>query len=163
VPVAAGPVVIAVTGTGRATGAYRLETSLVAGYLENPSPNSYQSGIGVISGWVCEAEGIDIVFNPGTATAETWRAGYPATRTDTASTETGEVLCGATANGFGLLYNWTHLEDREHVVVARVDGEELGRAVVRVTTLGEEVMEDVAGACVVADFPREGETVWLEW
>ena len=31
--------------------------------FENPQPGSFQSGVGVISGWVCEAERIDIVFN----------------------------------------------------------------------------------------------------
>ena len=26
----------------------------------------FRAGVGVISGWVCDAERIDIVFNPGT-------------------------------------------------------------------------------------------------
>ena len=30
------------------------------GMVENPGANSYQSGIGVISGWVCEAEAVEI-------------------------------------------------------------------------------------------------------
>ena len=29
-------------------------------FLENPQPGSFQSGIGVISGWVCDAQRIDI-------------------------------------------------------------------------------------------------------
>ena len=34
------------------------------GYLELPAPNSFQSGIGVISGWVCEdTETVEIVLN----------------------------------------------------------------------------------------------------
>ena len=53
VPVQAGPVVVRVTGQGNATGRYQLRTTFAAGYLENPGPNSFQSGIGVISGWVC--------------------------------------------------------------------------------------------------------------
>ena len=57
--------------------------------LGNPQPGSFQSGVGVISGWVCEAEQIDIVFNPGTATEEAWRAGYRTTRSDTAYTPDG--------------------------------------------------------------------------
>ena len=44
-----------------------------------------------------------------------------------------------------------------------MDGVELGRATVRVTTLGEEFVRDAAGECVVADFPSPGETVTLEW
>ena len=52
--------------------------------LGNPQPGSFQSGMGVISGWVCDTEQIDIVFNPGTAKEETWRAGSRTTREDTA-------------------------------------------------------------------------------
>ena len=44
-----------------------------------------------------------------------------------------------------------------------MDGEELGRATVRVTTLGAEFVRDAAGTCEVADFPTVGETVTLEW
>ena len=76
----------------------------------------------MISGWVCEAERIDIVFNPGTATEETWRAGYRTTREDTEYTPEGEVLCGDTDNGFGLLYNWNRLDDGVHTVSAWADG-----------------------------------------
>ena len=111
--------------------------------LGNPQPGSFQSGVGVISGWVCEAEQIDIVFNPGTATEETWRAGYKTTRPDTAYTPEGEVLCGDTDNGFGLLFNWNRLGDGQHTVSARADGEEFGRAIFTVTTLGEEFKENV--------------------
>ena len=71
--------------------------------------------------------------------------------------------CGDTDNGFGLLFNWNLVGDGEHDVVAFVDGEELGRATVRVTTLGEEFVRDAEGECRVADFPGLGETVSLAW
>ena len=48
-------------------------------------------------------------------------------------------------------------------MVAFVDGVELGRATVTVTTLGQEFLRDVAGTCEVADFPALGETVTLMW
>ncbi len=131
--------------------------------LENPQPNSFQSGIGVISGWVCEAERIEIVFDPGTATEETWRAGYKTTREDTEYTPEGEVLCGDTDNGFGLLYNWNRLDDGVHTVSARADGVEFGRATFTVTTLGKDFRDDVSGEFVVEDFPVEGSDVTLIW
>ena len=74
-----------------------------------------------------------------------------------------EEACGDTDNGFGLLFNWNLLGDGEHTVVAWVDGVELGRAAVTVTTLGKEFVKDVTGECVVEDFPAVGETVTLEW
>ena len=48
-------------------------------------------------------------------------------------------------------------------MVAVVDGVELGRATVRVTTLGEEFVRAAAGMCTVTDFPTGGERVTLEW
>ena len=122
------------------------------GYLENPGPNSFQSGIGVISGWVCEGAEVIIELN-----GEPQPATYGTERLDT------EEACGDTDNGFGLLFNWNLLGDGEHTVVAWVDGVELGRAAVRVTTLDEEFVKDVTGECVVEDFPMAGETVTLGW
>ena len=153
VPVAAGPVVIAVAGNGRQTGSYTLETTLLVGYLENPGPDSFQSGIGVLSGWVCDADLVEIEIDALPAQV----AGYGTERLDT----TG--VCGDTDNGFGLLFNWNLLRDGEHAVVAFVDGVELGRATVTVTTLGHEFLRDVAGTCEVEDFPALGETVTLMW
>lgn len=64
--------------------------------LENPQPGSFQSGIGLISGWVCTANRIDIEID-GTITVQ---AAYGTVRGDTIS------VCGDTDNGFGLLVNW---------------------------------------------------------
>ena len=126
--------------------------AIQVGYLENPGPNSFQSGIGVISGWVCEAETVEIVLN-----GEAQPAAYGTERLDTLE------ACGDTDNGFGLLFNWNLLGEGEHTVVARVDGEELGRATVRVTTLGTEFLRGGAGECEAEGFPMPGETVTLEW
>ena len=126
------------------------------GYLENPGPDSFQSGVGVLSGWVCEAEVVEIELN-GVAQSAAYSAAYGTERLDT------ESVCGDTDNGFGLLFNWNRLDDGEHEVVAFVDGVELGRATVTVTTLGEEFLRGAAGECEVADFPTLGERVTLVW
>ena len=123
------------------------------GVLENPGPNSFQSGVGVISGWVCDGDAV--VIELGALPPQV--AAYGTERLDTAE------VCGDTANGFGLLFNWNRLDDGTHDVVAYVDGEELGRATVRVTTLGDAFVRDVEGACVVEDFPSPGERVTLMW
>ena len=131
--------------------------------LGNPQPGSFQSGIGVISGWVCEAEQIDIVFNPGTAKEETWRAGYRTTHPDTEYTPEGEVLCGDTDNGFGLLFNWNRLGDGQHTVSARADGVEFGRATVTVTTFGEEFPKNLGKHARLEDFPDPGTDLIVAW
>ena len=138
------------------------------GYLENPGPDSFQSGVGVISGWVCEAETVEIVFETAQGGVLRYEAAYGTERADTAvQRKDGTPLCGDTDNGFGLLFNWNLLGEGEHTVVALVDEEELGRAVVRVTTVGtgdeEEFLRDVAGECTVADFPMDGQTTTLVW
>ena len=153
VRVAPGPVVIAVAGNGRQTGAYTLQVTFLPGFLENPGAASFQSGIGVISGWTCAAEAVEIVLNGG----EPQEAAYGTERLDTAG------VCGDTDNGFGLLFNWNLLGDGEHEVVAVVDGVELDRATVTVTTLGAEFLRGVTGECTVEDFPMLGETVTLAW
>ena len=152
VRVAPGPVVIAVAGNGQQTGAYTLQVTSLPGFLENPGAASFQSGIGVISGWVCDAEEVEIVLN-----GEPQEAAYGTARLDT------EAVCGDADNGFGLLFNWNLLGDGEHEVVALVDGVELHRATVTVTTLGAEFLRDVTGMCTAADFPTGDETVTLAW
>ena len=153
VPVAARPVVIAVAGQGSRTGSYTVETRLMVGYLENPGNTSFQSGIGVLSGWVCAADEVEITL--GALTPQ--MAAYGTERLDTAS------KCGDTDNGFGLLFNWNLLGDGAHEVVALVDGVELDRATVTVTTLGQEFLRGVEGTCTVSDFPSLGKTVTLLW
>ena len=126
--------------------------STLTGVLENPSPASFQSGIGVLSGWVCDAEEVVIEIDE-----RPLAAAYGTSRADTTE------RCGDMDNGFGLLVNWNLLGDGEHTVVAFVDGEELGRATVTVTTLGEEFVRGAAGRCVQEDFPTPGETITLSW
>ena len=151
-PVRAGPVILAVAGNGRQTGAYTLEMRVLSGYLENPGPDSFQSGVGVLSGWVCEANLVEIELN-----GVPQEAAYGTARLDTAG------VCGDVDNGFGLLFNWNRLGDGAHTVVAVVDGVELGRATVTVTTLGEEFVRGVEGTCEAEDFPSLGERVRLVW
>ena len=141
-----------VTGGGGRRGGGRQPPPPPVGYLENPGVASPQSGIGVISGWVCEAEAVEIDLDGARQ-----MAAYGTERLDTAE------ACGDTDNGFGLLFNWNLLGEGEHEVVAYMDGEELGRATVRVTTLGEEFLQGAEGECMVEDFPIPGETVTLEW
>ena len=120
--------------------------------LENPSPGSSQSGIGIISGWACEAGEI-IIKLAGTPVP----AAYGTPRGDT------QGVCGDSNNGFSLLINWNNLGRGEHPVRALVDGVEFARTTVRVTTLGVEFLEGVSGTFPLADFPHPGETTVVRW
>ena len=125
--------------------------------LENPPPGSSQSGVGVISGWVCEAERIDIVFNPGTDNEKTFQAGYGTSRADT------EGVCNDSDNGFGLLFNWNLLGDGQHTVQAKADGVEFGSATVRVTTFDTEFLRDVGKHARLQNFPNTGTDLIVAW
>ena len=121
--------------------------------LENPSPDSQHSGIGIISGWSCDAESLAVIIDG--------QEMVPAYRTERLDTET---VCGDVNNGFGLLFNWNILGDGLHTIVLVLDGQEVAESSFTVTTLGEEFVRDVSDAsCVVADWPSTGEDVTLQW
>ena len=124
----------------------------VSAILENPSLGSAQSGVGVISGWACEAGEIVIELD-----GMPLKAGYGTTREDTRS------RCGDTNNGFSLLYNWNLLDDGEHTVRALLDGVEFANTTVRVTTFGEQFLRGASGMFPIPDFPSPGETKKLQW
>ena len=150
--VAAGDYLVAVSGTG--TGSYRLEVDLLVGFVDNPQPNSAQSGLGVLSGWVCEAETVEIELD-----GVLQEAAYGTERADTVG------HCGDTDNGFGLLWNWNLLGDGEHTVRVVVDGIVFATLPVTVTTLGldTDFPTGLTGETTLVDFPTDGESVRLVW
>ena len=122
------------------------------GFLENPGDGSAKSGIGLISGWVCDATRVEV------ATGNTRiPVVYGTSRGDTAS------VCGDTNNGFVTLVNWNLFGDGVHTVRALADGVEFGRAEFQVTTFGQEFVRDVRGRYALPDFPYPGSTAVIEW
>ena len=121
--------------------------------LGNPAPGSYQSGIRVLSGWVCEAEEVVLEIDGERRLS----AAYGTERTDTAD------HCGDTNNGFGVLFNWNRLGDGPHTIRLLVDGEAWATAAFTVTTLGAEVRRGLAHTATVTDFPGPGGVVTVEW
>jgi len=124
------------------------------GVLENPRQDSFQSGIGVISGWVCTASKIEIVIDE----AATLQAAYGTDRGDTV----GE--CGDANNGFGLLFSWNLLGNGTHTVRVLADGVEFGNVTFTVTTLwGMEYLYGASGACRLSGFPGPDTDVVIRW
>ena len=123
--------------------------------LENPQPGSFQSGIGLVSGWACNAKRIDVEI-VGRATLQ---AAYGTVRGDTAGT------CGDTNNGFGLLVNWNELPDGNYTVRALRDGIEFARVAVIVSTLGlnQKFATGLIGESQLPNFPQNGKTTQIRW
>ncbi|MBM4255828.1 MAG: hypothetical protein FJ147_08015 [Deltaproteobacteria bacterium] len=120
--------------------------------LENPAPGSFHSGIGVVSGWACEAQRIDLEFN-----GIRLQAAYGTGREDT------RQVCGDTNNGFGLLVNWNLLGDGVHTVRALADGQEFANAKVVVKTLGQEFLRGIGKSQRLLNFPRTGMDATIAW
>ena len=129
------------------------------GTLENPAAgSSFQSGLGVISGWVCEAEAVILEVTTEAGMTYELEMAYGTARADAAE------RCEGNADiGFGLLFNWNLFGAGVHTLRALADGEEFGRAAIRVTTLGSEYLTGVSGQAEVVDFPAAGQTTTLEW
>ena len=121
-------------------------------HLENPQPQSFQSGISVISGWACHANEIVIELN-----GVPYRTGYPTTRPDT------QGVCGDSDNGFSLLWNWNNLGPGTHTVRALRDGKEFANTTVRVTTFGVPFRRGLRGTFPLSDFPHAGDTTRIRW
>ena len=124
-----------------------------AAVLENPSPNSFSSGIGVISGWKCDAGELTVRFDGG----EPIPLAYLNERADTAS------VCGDTDNGFVSIMNWGNLGDGEHTAIVYDDGEEFDRSVFTVRRFQEAFVTNASLTVSAQDFPNQGETAVFAW
>jgi hypothetical protein len=130
-------------------------SSRALGHLENPpDPPNTVSGVGLVSGWHCNATRIEIEFD-GTARLP---AAYGTDRPDTA------IVCNGKRNtGFGLLLNWSDLGPGVHTVRAFADGVEFGMGTVTVVDLGASFLTGKAATTTVPQFPSEGRELVLEW
>ena len=128
-----------------------------AAFLENPGGGRLYSGIGVISGWKCEAEGdLTIVFNND---GQHIPLLYGAERADVL--EAG--ACASAEVGFVTIWNWGNLGDGEHEAVAYDNGVEFSRSTFTVGSTGEEFLQGVTRQHLLENFPSPGETTILEW
>jgi hypothetical protein len=121
--------------------------------LENPAQGSYQSGIGLISGWSCASGTIVVrVDSTNNATA------YGTPRGDTTS------VCGFSNTGFGLLINYNLFGPGAHVAQLFVNGISVGLPVFfTVTVPNGEFMTGVSKQITVPNFPSVGRTTTLIW
>ena len=143
------------------------------GFLENPPHNGTRSGVGVISGWVCAANEVEVrITTPQGAPRETFQVAYGTSRPDT----DGECDHDEDTTGFGMTYNFNHLAEGTYVMRAYADDEQIGSphtfTVVHLTEfaasgddrflrLGADVQE--RGVCTIEDFPATGTDTDLLW
>ncbi|MEW6298545.1 MAG: hypothetical protein AB1671_12490 [Thermodesulfobacteriota bacterium] len=121
--------------------------------LENPAQGSIQSGVGVVSGWKCDAVRIEVIFDSGAPI----QVAYGTTRGDTRGP------CGDDNNGFGLLWNWNLLGPGQHTVRVLDNGVEFARATFTVVSPGGEFLRGLTGEAVAPGFPNPNADTTLVW
>ncbi len=125
-----------------------------AAHLESPTEGSFESGIGLIRGWVCDAAKVEVKIDGG----KPWLTAYGTERGDTAS------VCGDTNNGFGLTFNWNLFGGGLYSLQALADGTPFGDVIFRVATLGMEFLRDAPTRdYVLPDFPRSDLSATVRW
>ena len=139
--------------------------------LDNPGDGLSYSGVGVISGWKCEASELLTAHIYDEDTMLAWPDPIPLVygteRTDVRAN--GSCLDNDHDNvGFVAIWNWGNLEsDGTYTVVVKEDDVELAQRTVTVTVLGTEsqpqFLEGASGECRVPDFPTPGESTLFEW
>ena len=126
-----------------------------AAVLGIPSSGFTYSGVGVLSGWKCEAGELTVRFDGGPPLPLVY------------GSERKDVLdagaCDHAEVGFVAIWNWANLGDGPHTAVVYDDGVEFARSTFTVTTLGEAFVEGASGECTIADFPSPGESARFAW
>ena len=120
---------------------------------EAPSQNSVQSGVGLIRGWACDANKVEISIDGG----DRIPVAYGTTRGDTKS------ICNDTNNGYGMVMAWGLLGEGTHRMQTFVDGTQIADVQFEVAGIGKEFAKDLSGVYELQDFPALGESVTVEW
>lgn len=136
-----------------ATGGSGSVGNLSTGVLETPSVGSSESGVGLIRGWFCNAETIEIQIDD----FNRFPAAYGTPRSDT----TGP--CGDSNNGFGITFNWNLIGDGPHTIRAFADGVQFADLDFNVTTLGVNFLTGVSAAYRLDGFPTVGHETIISW
>jgi hypothetical protein len=126
-----------------------------SGYVENPQPNTTQSGITLISGWTCAPASVTASIDGGPLLV----VPFGGERVDTVGACGGQVN-----NGFGLLYNYNRLTPGSHTIRVFVNGAQLGTDVpFTVQNLGGEFLEGLQGRRYLDNFPGSGQRAIVDW
>lgn len=127
-----------------------------AAKLGIPGEESTLSGVGVISGWKCHANGaLTIRFNGGDP--------IPLLHGSLRPDVLREGACDHDRVGFISIWNWGELGDGQHTAVVYDNGKEFDRSTFTVVTAGEAFLRGVKASCSIPDFPDSGDTGHFAW
>ncbi len=125
--------------------------------LEVPAPDTTVTGIGLISGWACEAESITVQFD---GQGEHFPLLYGAARGDT------RKVCGHDRTGFSSLINWNILGAGNHTAELYINGRPVASRQFTVVTFGESFIrlrEGLVQKWVINNWPETGTDIIIGW
>lgn len=132
------------------------------GALEIPGKDSYQSGIGVISGWHCTAQRIEISIDLGAPILVSSHT----PRQDTAG------VCGRADTGFAMAFNWNILEAtqcceigsrRQHRLMVFADGVPFADTLFYSKKFNTEYLRGARGVYELRNFPGPDVRTDIYW
>ena len=133
--------------------------AVAQGVLEIPRAASHESGIGLISGWHCMAQRIEVSIDGGPRIA----AGTRTPRADTSS------ICGRSDTGFSATFNWSLLPapnpggPNARRIVAYADGVPFAEASFYASRFAEEYLTGRTGHYELRNFPDPGLSTGIQW
>lgn len=140
--------------TQEVTFAVLTEAQALRASIEIPAQDSVQSGIGLISGWACLAENIEISIDGGARV----KVPAEAPRGDV------ESVCSHPNAGFGLLMNYNTLSEGEHSIQLFIKDFAMGEPrKFKVVKPKGEFARGLVRQISVSDFPEVGKTTVLDW
>jgi len=154
----------ACSGTGGCTVAMDASKSVTAnflpaavaavGLLGTPAAGATVSGVGVISGYHCTSQNIDVYVDGN----HLGKAGGGTTLLGT------QAVCGRINTGYSLLYNFNNLAPGEHTVTVYADGALFDAHVfTSFQSGGIPWRSGVSRTVTLPDFPQAGQSATLEW
>lgn len=125
----------------------------VSNFAETPQAGSIQSGIGLVRGWACYAQSIEIQFND----QPRQKVAYGTARPDTLE------VCGDTANGYGMVVGWGNLGAGSHRMRTFVDDVQVDEVLFDVATLDSPFERGLSGNYTIENFANDGGAVEIQW
>ncbi len=140
------------------TTAVLLTTSMAnAATLGIPGQGSTQSGVGVISGWKCQANGrLTVRFNGGRAIPLVYGTERPDVRKNSRCPDNAHDNVG-----FVAIWNWGNLDAGRSTAVVYDNGVEFARSTFTVVTTGVEFLQGVTGSGTAT--LSNGQRATLQW
>ena len=123
-------------------------------YHESPTQDSIQTGIGLIRGWACNADKVEISIDGG----KRERIPYGGSRGDTK-----DVCANDGLNGYGTVMAWGLLSAGEHRMQTFVDDVEIADVGFTVINIDDGFLQREGVEFTLPNFPNPGQQTNIQW